>query len=117
MKKNLTRYERLRASKDFEALFACPIRVEADGIRLVYKRNERGINRIAVSVGRGCGGAVPRNREKRLTREAYREIKSEITIKGGDFLFCIGRFGQSFLERRETLRTLFMKAGLYDRAG
>ena len=41
------------------------------------------INRIGISASKKVGGAVQRNRAKRVIREAYRQIDREIGIKTG----------------------------------
>ncbi len=111
MRKSLTREERLRGSDAIRGLFATARRVEAQGLKLLSRENGTGTNRIAIVVGRGCGGAVRRNREKRITREAYRDLKGGLA-PGYDLLFIIGRFGQSFRERQGSLRRLFERAHL-----
>ncbi len=112
MRKSLTRDERLRGSGTIKGLFATARRVEAHGLKLLSQENGSPVSRIAIVVGRGCGGAVRRNREKRLTREAYRDLKQGLGA-GYDLLFIIGRFGQSYRERRSTLRKLFERARLH----
>jgi ribonuclease P protein component len=111
MRKNLTRGERLHGTGAIKGLFATARRVEARGLKLLSQENRAGVNRIAIVVGRGCGGAVRRNRERRITREAYRDLKSSLVL-GYDLVFVVGRFGQSFGERRDTLRRLFERARL-----
>ncbi len=111
MRKSLTRSERLRATGEIRALLRSAKRIEGQGVKLLYRDNGGGANRIAVIVGRGCGGAVRRNREKRITREAYRELKPELK-PGKDMVFIIGRFGQTSVQRREALRGLFKRADL-----
>ncbi len=80
-------------------------------MKLLYRSNGRGQNRFAVVVARGCGGAVRRNREKRITREAYRSLKETISA-GNDLLFLVVRFGADYAERRAAMRTLLSRAGL-----
>lgn len=41
------------------------------------------INRIGISASKKVGGAVQRNRAKRVIREAYRQIDREIGVKTG----------------------------------
>ncbi len=41
------------------------------------------VNRIGISASKKVGGAVQRNRAKRVVREAYRRIDKEIGIKKG----------------------------------
>ena len=73
-------------------------------------------NRFTVVVARGCGGAVRRNREKRITREAYRSLKGRLS-QGNDLLFLVVRFGSPFGERRTAMEALLKRAGLASRAG
>jgi ribonuclease P protein component len=116
MRKSLTRRERLRKSRDVKGLFGSGRRVEAGGMRLLFKRNGTSMNRFAVIVSRGCGGAVRRNRERRITREAFRQLKPEL-CQGFDLLFIVGRFGQGFQERQAAVRKLSVMANLCDLAG
>ena len=111
MRRNLIRKERLRESRDIKDLFAIAERVEARGLKLLYKDNGSPVNRIAIVVGRGCGGAVRRNREKRLTREAYRSLKGA-TPPGYDVLFLVARFGAPLSERLASMAHLLGRAGL-----
>jgi ribonuclease P protein component len=115
MRKSLTRKERLRTRSEIKGLFADARRVEGGGLKLLYRENGAAGNRFAVVVGRGCGGAVRRNREKRVTREAYRSLK-EIVAPGYDLLFLVLRFGESFAERRAAMGRLLGRAGLRNRA-
>ncbi len=114
MKRSLTRKERLRSSHDIKAMFGSATRLEAHGIKVFIHGNGLPQNRIAIVVARGCGGSVRRNREKRVTREAYRELKTGLK-SGNDILFIIRRFGQSVRERTHAMRTLFRRADLCDR--
>ena len=41
------------------------------------------VNRIGISASKKVGGAVQRNRAKRVIREAYRQIDREIGVKTG----------------------------------
>ena len=92
-------------------MFAAARRVEWRGVKLLYKDNGSVFTRFAVVVARGCGGAVRRNREKRITRESYRSLKESIT-PGFDLIFLIIRFGAPFAERRAAMRHLLGRAGL-----
>ena len=82
-------------------------------MKLLYISNGTSANRMAVVVGRGCGTAVRRNREKRITREAYR-LQKEFVPAGHDLLFLVVRFGCSFAERRSHMQRLLERAGLRD---
>ncbi len=52
---------------------------------------KRYFNRVGLSVGKRLGGAVVRNRAKRLLREAYRAIKTEIGLKSGYLVVLAAR--------------------------
>ena len=116
MRRSRTRQERLRAGRDIKGLFAGGKRVEVGGMKLLYRGNGSVVNRFTVVVARGCGGAVRRNREKRITREAYRSLKDRVS-GGNDLLFLVVRFGAPFFERRSAVEALLKRAGLTSRAG
>jgi ribonuclease P protein component len=115
MRRSLTREERLRSGREIRGLFSAARSVEGRGVRLLYRRNDGQGNRVAVVVARGCGGAVRRNREKRITREAYRSLKETIT-PGHDLVFLVLRFRASLAQRRAALRHVIDRAGLQNAA-
>ena len=70
--------KRLASNKQFEAVLARKVRV-ANGLLVLYvAENDCGYPRVGVSVGKSCGGAVERNRLKRLLREAFRQSQDRI---------------------------------------
>jgi ribonuclease P protein component len=92
-------------------MFSAARRMESRGMKLLFKTNGSPATRFAVVVARGCGGAVRRNREKRITREAYRSLKDGIR-PGNDLVFLIVRYGAPFTERRAVMGQLLGRAGL-----
>lgn len=75
----------LRSSKDFERIYSLRCKA-ADGVLLIFiARNTIDATRIGLSVSRKHGGAVARNRLKRLLREAFRLEQSRLP-KGVDLI-------------------------------
>lgn len=60
---------------------------------LLQKQNPQKVklNRIGISASKKVGGAVQRNRAKRVIREAYRLIDKEIGVKRGNLIVIVPR--------------------------
>ena len=64
-----------------------------------YKRNalmrahpeKKYINRIGLTVGKKIGGAVQRNRAKRIIRHAYKQIDTAHKVKTGNLIVLVAR--------------------------
>ena len=111
MRRSLTRRERIGKGSAIRAILAAAPRLEAGGLRLAHRPNRSTVTRMAVVVGRGCGSAVARNREKRLTREAWRSLK-HLVAPGTDVVFVVRRFGDGLTDRRGLMRKLVDRAGI-----
>jgi len=106
------REERIRRPDDIRKLFKEGKKVNANGAKLFFYANNSSKNRIGFALSRGYGSAVTRNKSKRLSREAYRHLKSHLNT-GYDMLILVYPGNESFHSRCELVRNLFTKAGLF----
>jgi len=116
MKKNLslTREERLRKRKEILNAFRFSRQVSCKGIKLLFKENKLNRNRILAVTRKGYKGAVKRNRQKRIIKEIYRNMKNNIKT-GFDLIFIIfpdNSINYSFKDRETQVHNLVKKAGL-----
>lgn len=104
--------EHLRKPAEFKAVYDRK-RSAGDDMLVVYgRRNGLGHRRVGLSVSRKVGGAVVRNRWKRLLREAYRLSRPD--LPAGLDLVLIPRAGAT-PELRSLLRSLGRLIGQVDR--
>jgi ribonuclease P protein component len=70
---------RIRKNADFQRILAAR-NYNADSLLVIYScPNDLGYCRLGVAVGRKFGGAVARNRYKRIIREAFRLSQHDLT--------------------------------------
>ena len=111
MRKNLTRKERLRGRANLRRVFTEAAKSEQRGLRVYYIENGLDWNRIAVCPVRGFKHAVGRNREKRLCREAYRQLKDSLK-SGYDLAFVLYPGKHNLSDRYRQLNAVFERVGL-----
>lgn len=84
----LSKSKRLVKNEQFRAVLARGL-CSKDGLLTIYMaENDCGRPRLGVSVSRYCGGAVVRNRLKRLLRETFRQNQNQIP-EGFDYLIMV----------------------------
>ena len=83
-----SRFQTISGSRDVSRLFREGRFTRTKGLKLGYAENDYGYHRVAFAPTRGFGRAVDRNRQKRISREAYRQLQGEI-FGAYDLVFVI----------------------------
>lgn len=85
---SFTRAERILKSKDFALIRKEGKRVASKNFVIFLKVNSLGIRRLGLAVSTKVGGAVQRNRIKRLLRECFR-LNKEILPPSMDIFISV----------------------------
>ena len=89
MNRTLTRRERIRRRPEFLKVQQAGVRIRGRFQTLFVLPNQHGLSRLGIIATRRLGGAVCRNRSKRLIREMFRLNKG----RPGLDLVVLPRFG------------------------
>jgi len=109
---------RIRRREEFSQLFRVGLRAGDARLLLVARRNpEFDAPRLGVAVSKKHGGAVRRNRLKRLCRESFRLIRAELPRRWD--IIMVPRVGVDvdLAGLQESLRTLTAKLEKSGRGG
>jgi len=100
----------LNQNKDFRSLYYRGKSNVSQFLVMYVRKNRYGFNRIGITSGKKLGGAVERNRSRRLIREAYRLISSEI-VGSWDIVFVARtRTVKATMQQVKSAMTAQMKA-------
>ncbi len=108
-----SRASRLRLRKEFEAVFDAGNKTVTRELVAWHSQGSDDARKIGLMVSRKTGGAVERNRLKRLLREAFRLTQRE--LKEGTRLIIYPKAGcavEDLAQARGALETLRRKARL-----
>lgn len=70
--------DRIRKRSEYKAIYDRARKIPSRSFVLFVAKNTTGRPRLGITVTRRLGGAVQRNRAKRLMREIFRKHKSEL---------------------------------------
>ncbi len=107
--------QRLRTGADFDAVFKRGARIDGPLFLLVAAPNGHAFDRLGLAVSRRVGGAVERNRARRLLREGFRRLE-RAGSPGFDLVVVarapLARRGQAEVDRelRERLQSIRRRA-------
>jgi ribonuclease P protein component len=76
----------LTRNTDFRRLYKRGRSLIDRNVVIYFSKNKLGVNRVGFTVGKKIGGAVVRNRAKRLMRESFRLLEPRLR-EGYDFVF------------------------------
>ena len=105
--------EVLRRKDDFKRIYKKGSSVGEKYVVLFYKRNGLSYNRTAFLASKKVGNSVQRNRARRLMKESYRNLFSEIK-EGNDLIFIARNTvnGKKAGDVDRSIRRAVSKAGL-----
>ena len=75
MSTKFSRDERVRRHAEYQTIYARGFKLHSRYSTVFILRNEHGVGRLGIAATKKLGGAVQRNRAKRLIREVFRRNK------------------------------------------
>jgi ribonuclease P protein component len=95
----------LRLNKDFRRLYGRGKSLVSPTVVIYLMKNRFGKNRLGITVNKKNGGAVLRNRVRRILKEAYRHLEPNIKL-GYDFVL-VARGKTAFCKSTDVEKALY----------
>ena len=105
----------IKENRDFRRLYRQSASFVAPALVVYFKETRAGFSRLGITAGKKVGGAVQRNRAKRVIREAYRALLPRFN-KSVDMVI-VARKKSAYVKSdvvKEELENLLKKANLLD---
>lgn len=111
---NMLKKEILRKNEDFSVVYKKGKSVPDRFVVVFYKKNDLRYNRISFLASKKVGNSVQRNRAKRLMKETYRHICSDIK-EGYDIIFIARKTinGKKYNDVYKSMNNAVRKADLF----
>lgn len=105
----------IKLNRDFKRLYYKGGSIGCDILVVYYKKTKLPCNRLGITVGKKVGGAVVRNRVKRLIRESYRLIENEINLNYDIVIVARSKCAEAdFHAVSGSIKRLFKKCGIIE---
>ena len=105
----------IKENRDFRRLYRQSASFVAPALVVYFQETRAGFSRLGITAGKKVGGAVQRNRVKRVIREAYRALLPRFN-KSVDMVI-VARKKSAYVKSdvvKEELENLLKKANLLD---
>lgn len=99
--------QRIASEKDFSRVLSARCMVRRGDLRLYAALSELPFPRFGVSISKSCGGAVVRNRLKRLAREVFRTHQHEFRTGADYILLYVLEKAKAKEQEKKTLRLTY----------
>lgn len=105
----------IKENRDFRRLYRQSASFVTPALVVYFKETRAGFSRLGITAGKKIGGAVQRNRAKRVVREAYRALLPRFN-KSVDMVI-VARKKSAYVKSdivRDELEKVLIKANLLD---
>ena len=97
-------FERIRKKSEYLSIYQQGTRSYTHHFTIVFQKNQLGYRRLGITVSKKVGGAVRRNRIKRMVREFFRLNKNQVAESQDTVV--IGKKGMPRLSYQDVCKEL-----------